>query len=52
MKVASVEVFRVDMPMRGFFKNAFHNHDLQPCCLVRLDEEKLARYRARGAARV
>ncbi|MBI3126583.1 MAG: dipeptide epimerase [Candidatus Tectomicrobia bacterium] len=36
MKVASVEVFRVDMPMRGFFRNAFHNHDVQPCCLVRL----------------
>src|SRR3989338_2222373 len=36
MKVASVEVFRVDMPMRGFYKNAFHNHNVQPCCLVRL----------------
>jgi muconate cycloisomerase len=36
MRVASVEVFRVDMPMRGFFRNAFHNHNVQPCCLVRL----------------
>ncbi len=36
MKVASVEVFRVDMPMRGFFKNAFHNHNVQPCALVRV----------------
>ncbi|MEE9273852.1 MAG: hypothetical protein V3V62_00905, partial [bacterium] len=36
MKVASVETYRVDMPMKGFYKNARHDHDLQPCVLVRV----------------
>ena len=36
MKVSAVEVYRVDMPMKGFFKNANHNHDLQPGVLVRI----------------
>jgi muconate cycloisomerase len=36
MKVASVETFRVDMPMKGSFKSAHHDHDLQPCVIVRV----------------
>lgn len=36
MKVASVETYRVDMPMKRFYKNANHNHNLQPCVLVRV----------------
>jgi len=36
MKVASVEVFRLDMPMKGRFRNAQHDHDVQPCILVRV----------------
>lgn len=36
MKVSSVEVHRVDMPMKGFFKNAIHNHNLQPGVVVRV----------------
>lgn len=36
MKVSSVEAYRVDMPMKGFYKNASHNHNVQPCVLVRV----------------
>ncbi|MEE9276123.1 MAG: enolase C-terminal domain-like protein [bacterium] len=36
MKVVSVEVFRVDIPMKGVFESAHHAHDLQPCLLVRV----------------
>ncbi len=36
MKVASVETYRLDMPMKGYYKNANHNHNLQPCVLVRV----------------
>lgn len=36
MKVSSVEAHRVDMPMKGYFKNASHNHNVQPCVLVRV----------------
>ncbi len=36
MKVASIETYRVDMPMKGFFKSAHHDHDLQAGVLVRV----------------
>ncbi len=36
MKVSSVEAFRIDMPMKGFFKSAHHDHDLQPGLVVRV----------------
>jgi muconate cycloisomerase len=36
LKVASVETYRVDMPMKGFFKSAHHDHDLQAGVLVRV----------------
>ena len=36
MKVESIEIFRVDMPMRDFFKNANHNHNVQPAIVVRV----------------
>ena len=39
MKVESVEVFRVDMPMRDFFKNANHNHNVQPSVVVRVTSD-------------
>ena len=35
MKVESIEIFRVDMPMRGYFRNANHNHNVQPAVVVR-----------------
>lgn len=34
MKITSVETFRVDMPMKGQYKSAHHENDLQPCTLV------------------
>ncbi len=39
MKVESIEVFRVDMPMRDFFKNANHNHNVQPSVVVRVTSD-------------
>ncbi len=39
MRVSSVEVFRVDMPMRDYFKNANHNHNVQPCVVVRVTSD-------------
>ncbi|MBT6396356.1 MAG: hypothetical protein HOJ95_16795 [Nitrospinaceae bacterium] len=58
MKVSSVEVHRIDMPMKGFFKNATHNHNLQPGVLVRVrvdegldglgDAEPLSGYSSAG----
>lgn len=40
MKVSSVEVHCVDMPMKGFFKSAHHDHDLQPCLVVRVHTDE------------
>ena len=39
MKVESIEIFRVDMPMRDFFKNANHNHNVQPAIVVRVTSD-------------
>lgn len=39
MKIESVEIFRVDMPMRGFFRNARHNHNVQPAVVVRITSD-------------
>ena len=39
MKVESIEIFRVDMPMRDFFKNANHNHNVQPSVVVRVTSD-------------
>ena len=39
MKVESIEIFRVDMPMRDFFKNANHNHNVQPAVVVRVTSD-------------
>ncbi len=35
MKVESIEIFRVDVPMRGYFRNARHNHNVQPAVVAR-----------------
>ena len=29
MKISTIDVYKIDMPMRGFFRNARHNHNVQ-----------------------
>ena len=36
MKISSVEVYKIDMPMKGFFRNARHNHNKQEGMVVHI----------------
>ena len=36
MKISSVEVYKIDMPMKGFFRNARHNHNIQEGMVVHI----------------
>ncbi|MED5578725.1 MAG: enolase C-terminal domain-like protein [Nitrospinota bacterium] len=34
MKISSIDVYKIDMPMKGFFRNARHNHNIQEGMVV------------------
>ena len=34
MKISTIDVYKIDMPMRGFFRNARHNHNVQEGVVV------------------